>query len=320
MAFTDIVSYPVCGREFVGFWNQVNTLLSDAGGAALVLPGAFDVAALNTLISEVEASISAVNLQQTIVDTAANQIALLKEPVMERFKQLRRAFDAFLVGTKYARTLPLTPRVGTAGPDWIRPLQDAAKLWGDVNGDTALTGITRPITLAGGYSLARFQADSGELIASIQTREAIPTTLDPLINARDAKMKTLRDRCIQLRAAVQSVLAANDPLLASLPHASPPKKQSVGAVKLRLVLDPRAGAKSLAWTQPDADTERVSIRICAGPRYKEADSRAVADVAPSVLSWIIPADLLPDGATVWFKAVCVSGSGSVASSNAVKAS
>lgn len=319
MPFTDIVSYPVAGHEFARYWVQVNTFLVAGGGQAMVLPGGFDEAALLALVAQVEAATTLVNDQQTLVNTAINQIALLKAPIMERFKQLRRAFDAFLGGTKFAGTLPVTPRADAAGPNWIRPLEDAARLWGDVNASTNLAGVTLPLTLAGGYTLAQFHADSLALIVAIQTRQSIPTTLDPLVNERDAKMKALYDRCIQFRAAVQSQLPAKNPLLASLPVATPAKKQGAVAVSLAVYTEPATGLRKLIWSAPDASTMRMEIRFCAGAKYKDAGSRVVADVAPTDLQWTIPTELLPGAEPHWFKAVSVSATSNTAGSNAVKA-
>ncbi len=318
MPFTDIASYPPTAREFDGHWVQVNAFLTGVPLAPLILPGPFTQTDYNALIDTAESVINAVSQMQTEVDEAANTIKLSKGPVMERFKQLRKAFDAFLAGTKYAKTLPVTPRSGTAGPDWVKPLEQALKLWADVNADASLTAITRPLTLAGGYTQAQFSTDALALRDAIKLRAAIPTTLEPMQNDRDSLMRQLKDRAVAYRAAVESQLEPTNPLYLSLPAANAAREIDPNAVKVRLVEDPPSGVKKLAWTAASVEVDRLSVKISSGPRYKEADSRSVADLSNTTVEWPIPADLLAPGSTNWFKVVSHSATDNVASSNTVK--
>jgi len=117
--------------------------------------------------------------------------------------------------------------------------------WTDVNADRVAGGGTA-LVLADGYSLANLTTDVASVAAAITTQEDLDNAIAVATTARDNRKRTLRNRLIEFRDAVQYRLAGSG-YVRALPDTPHPAASEQKVLK---ALDDMASL----WVRINADT------------------------------------------------------------------
>ena len=313
MPLSTIDSYPTTMQEFIAHWTTVNAGQSQP----LVLTGDATVGTLtlkrNSLMIQITAANQAVEAQSTA--RAAYQD--LRNTVYTRMDLFRRAAAYRLAGKVYASRVPTLPRNSKDDADLFKAGDDILYVWGQANND-ATAGTPTPLLLQDGTSLATFTLNLSQL-RSLQAAQTNAENAAGTARAvRDQQLPIIKALLLDYRKAILALFAKNSPTVQTLPAVTPTKTQKVGAVVLEVQYVAGENSATLSWSAADSDTTRLSVQVCAGPRWKADDAQIIADLAPTERQFVTPAGTLAPGGTYWFKVVAISGTGNEASSNAVK--
>lgn len=316
MPLSTIASYLSTTQEFITHWTAVNVDL----GSALVLPGSYAVATLTADRTALQAKITAVETADNAVQLAAGSRDIKKGPLRERVRQFRTMVQSFFKGTEYVFALPNMPKMTFSEGDFLKALDDMANLWTRINAITPIpVGMPIPLTLAGGYTLASFNADVTALRANYGTwNDAVQGALIAR-EQRNALMPPIKARLIQYRQAVQGKYTTGAALLESLPSVTPAAGSTPAAVILSGAWVAADESAHLSWTASDnPNLKHYAVRACDLPRYRAADETAVEIILPPTTTLITTFGLGLPGATKFFKVYVVTQDDNEKGSNAVK--
>jgi len=149
-------------QGFIAHWDSVNSAISPD---VLTLSGGFTLANFTTARTEIESAMTAIEVADNTRDAAGSVRDQGKSGLLIRFSQVRAAVLTLFPGTIYRRMLPRQPGFSSVESRFLKPFDDAANIWSQINTDS-IPGFTPPLKLAGGYTLANFQADIAALRAA----------------------------------------------------------------------------------------------------------------------------------------------------------
>lgn len=206
--------YVALSDQFIAHWTQVNTAL---GATPLVLRHGYGVANLradrDTLETTLATHTSTENGALLLRQSRLTQQNALKE----RLKQFRNAVLSRMADTEFAAALPLVPSIRASQEIWRTTLDDMGNLWKRIN-ENPPAGVTAPLKLADGYTLAQFTTDWTELkstyIAVTEAESAVGTARI----TRKTQAAGIRKQLIAYRKAVVADLPTGHPLRATLPE------------------------------------------------------------------------------------------------------
>ena len=212
MATTDFDALISLINRWEMHWSDVNSAL---GAAPVTLTEGFSQTSLATEQTAFTTDEQVILAADNDAQGAATSRDGAKTAIRTRVSQLRAAVQGLLPGTRYVGMLPLLPATNAGEGAFLTALEDAAQLWGQVNGDTNLGGV--PLTLPTGYLQTQLVADIATLRglykSATQSREHGRT----LRASRAARRKALRSRLTQYRKVLVARLPAGHPLLATMP-------------------------------------------------------------------------------------------------------
>ena len=175
-----------------------------------------------------------------------------------------------------------------------------------------------PLTLAGGYALAQFQAD----VVALGTAYDDARRDDAAVGfARSERTKTLNaiyERMKQFRALVPSLLPANSPARQNLPRLTPAPGTTPPRLAVTGAWDATISNARLTWPAAVAkDVSKLQVRGCTGA-YKNDEEEVVADLAADATHWEGDWGLTAPGATASFKVYVMTTTGNENGGKAVK--
>lgn len=318
MPISSIASYLSTTQEFITHWTAVNADLGPGG--PLVLPVGYNVASLTTDRTNLQTKITAIETADNAVQIAAGSRDIKKGPLRERLRQFRTTVQSLLKGSDFIYALPNIPKYNLGEGPFMKALDDASNLWTRINAAAPPPpGVTLPLTLVGGYTLASFNTEVAAIRAAYGTwNDAVQGALIAR-QQRNVLLPPLKARLIQYRLAVQGRYAAGSPLILSLPAVSPPPGSTPDPVVLSGVWNPTSQEADLSWTPSAHPTlKHYVVRACDPPRYRAADEVAVATILPPATTFSTAFGLGLSGAVKFFKVYVVTDDDNEKGSNSVK--
>ena len=316
MPFTGPSSYLTTIDEFIGHWTDVDAALGPAGPLKLQ-PDAYGKAELLTDRTALAAFITALEAAINVLEGHRTSRDIQKGPMRERLRQLGGFVKSQLRDSVYAGEVPDLVIMDANPGKWIIAMDDAAHMWTTINA-TPPAGFTPPLLLSGSFSLAMFNTAVAALKTTFTALVQADQDVTRVIDERDAKFLTIRDRLVQYRGVVLSMFALDNPLVLSLPRVYPLPGHTPEAVVLSGSWNVGTSMADLSWTaSSDADLESYSVRRSGADPYDTASELVVETLPPGTLSLATNEGLGSPGATMRYKVYVVLSTGNERGSNAV---
>lgn len=180
-------------------------------------------------------------------------------------------------------------------------------------------GLGGPLTLQGGYDLAQFSIDIGQLATLYNSAGSAEEAAAFARSERDTKMEAIYTRMKQYRVAALAVLPPSSPALQNLPRLLPPPGTTPPPLGATGEWDAALVKARLTWTATtDPTVNKIQIRGCTGGSYKAGDEEIVADLAANATQWEGNWGLTIPGAIASFKAYAMTTTGNENGGKAVK--
>ena len=209
----DVEPLKVQLRAVADHWNRLETEL----GQAMVLEEGYtrdqlvdDLAALESGVTGVIEGVSEQERQAQLRDT-------LKTTLLGRFDQAKNKIKAQFKSTPHAAALPRKPEFTISRDKFLAPLDDLAEVWATLNRDTTLLPALRPMTIARGYTQARFAADIAALRATYNDLGTAARETKQRRAVRSSPLSGLAKRVTQYRSLAKSELDPSEPLYKTIP-------------------------------------------------------------------------------------------------------
>lgn len=191
-------------------------------------------------------------------------------------------------------------------------------LWTRINADAAIPGLTPPLLLQAGYTLAAFISDLDGLRAAF--RELIDTEngIEIARRSRDTRLEPLRERMMQYRVAIELEFGAGHPFFESPPDLYSAPRSTPDAVTVNGVWDDKMNEAVLTWTSSsNASLLHYEIRVSPGSSYDSANAIVVGQVFEGMEELRTTQQLTNPGDMASFKVFVILQTGNTAESNAV---
>ncbi len=166
-------------------------------------------------------------LSESIAEMGRRHKLHTDELVRQR-KDLKEALRYFvfsvkglLMGTAYVAQLPRMPDLLAHEQPFMRPMEQAANLWGKINREPP-AGFAAPLILANGLTQARFKEKLGHTREAFAKRAAAVADEREIRRRRERLAALLRDRAIQYHRVVNGSFPAAEEEVRELPRLWPP--------------------------------------------------------------------------------------------------
>lgn len=289
MPLSGPATFPPTITEFLGHWAAVNTFLGV--GNELVLAGGISRTTLEGLLEELETARDAVTdagVDRTLARQVLNgQIAVLQGRLVEFNARVR----ADLAGSAYARSLQDAFAIGDAEAPVREGLRAMARLWLKINAIAAPpSGVTLPLVLLDGYTLAAFDADREALRTAYRTLSDAEVDLRLAREARNDLQDVIQPALKAYRMKVPVSVPAGHALIDSLPALTPPEGHTPEPVAVTGVWQASTTEAKVTWeASEDAELQEYQVRGVPGDDYVTEDEVTLATVLPGA-----PLELLTD--------------------------
>jgi hypothetical protein len=318
MPITGPASYLPTVELFLNHWQQVNTALDSAG--PLVLAGGRTHDALSAQRDELEAARDAVTDAGVERSLARGALVAQVTALQARLVEFNERVRADLPGSPFAHALPTAFSVGDAEGSVRDGLRQVSTLWRKVNAIASPpAGVQLPLTLHGGYTLARFDADRDDLRAAYRALSDVEVEGRLAWGARNALQDEIYDALKCYRMKVPTAVRDRQALIESLPALTPAPGRTPAAVRVQVAWDATLGKARVTWeASTDPDLRYYELRGVPGDDYATDDEAVLAVVAPTA-----PREALEDfaltapGLTAGFKVYVVLQTGNEKGSDAV---
>jgi hypothetical protein len=282
MPISGIGSYAPTMQEFINHWTNVNASL---GATPLTLRGGYTLANFTTDRTNILNAINTVINADNTAQTTAAAVISARAAMLDRAVQFRKWVQSYLPSTGYAAALPTAPPIKAAESKFLDPLQDILNLWGNINGDAALTGVPLPLTLTGGYALANFTTDLNSIRGAFVTAKNASEQASFVRKQRDLLLPPAEQRMKQYRGVIEARFAGSA-FEASLPALSPPPGSTPDPVFVTGGWIAAASHVELKW-EPSTNAKLLhyDVRGCSGTTYKVANEFSIDVVEPGEVQW-----------------------------------
>lgn len=314
MPFSGPSSYLETIDEFIGHWTDVNLTL---GLDPLILPGPYTLATLTanraTLSTGITELVDAINTVEGHRTDRNNR----KVSIKERMRQLGAFIRGVLAGSSYVGRIPELIAIDANPGIWLISMRDNKDIWTDINASPP-AGFTPPLVLTGGYAIANFTTETGNLETTFQNLTLGEQDVDREVEEREAIYLAIRAELVLYREAVPGRFPANHPLVLSLPRLTPLPGHTPDAVVLSGAWNAGTVKGDLSWTaSADPDLESYEVRRDGSTPYNGNTEQVVATLPPGTLTLSTDEGLGSPGSTMGFKVYVVLNTGNERGSNAV---
>lgn len=274
MAIHDNASYVSTTNEFLPHWGDVNAALPV--DKPLVLKTGLTRAGLVALRDGLVTQLDLVQEELNDVEMAAEALKLKRPVLLARLNEFNGVIDAFYEGTTLQAARPLAPGLGEGEEKFTEPFRDMKSLWAKLNAQPAPPGVTLPLELDGGMSLADFTALMGELKAAFEAVAVAEQDLRLERLTRDGKFKVIYESLRLYRLAVPARLPNNEVLLAALPRLTPEPGSTPAAVAASAVFLAPDQLKVVYDASEAGDLKEYQLRGNAGAAFHSEDAVVIA--------------------------------------------
>ena len=315
LPISTIGTYVPVMQEFINHWTQTNIELE---ATPLLLSGGYTVANFASDRTALENAVIALNpADNTRSNTAADR-DIKKAALRVRLTQFRAAVKGLLYGSIYTRSIPKMPLVSATESTYLKPFDDMANLWGQINA-VPPAEFTAPLALPGSYLVASFVTELAALRAAYVAASNATANARIARDKRNVLLPIARARMQQYRSVVIARLASNSPLLASVPAYTPPPGSTPQAVTAIGKWNAATAKADITWTpSTNAALDYYSVRTAPAPTYKGDEETAIASVPKTQIAFSTDAGLAAPGSIALFKVYVVTTTGNERGSATVK--
>ena len=207
----------------------------------------------------------------------------------------------------YKTVYPFSPQIPPSNQSFLKPLDDMAALWAQVNalpatGAGSIAGFTPPLLLIGAYPIATFTADLAALRAAYLAVSNAQVNAKVAREKRDVLLPNLRLRMGQYRKAILALYAPNDPLVMSLPSLTAPSGSTPDPVSVSGKWDAALGKGVLTiLPSDDPKLDYYSVRTAPPPTYKANDETVIGRIEKGETTFETTTGLAASGSVGLFK-------------------
>ena len=321
MPISSIGSYLPTAQVFIAHWTAVNATL---GATPLKLKGTY---ALTDFIADraaLQAAITALEIPSNALAAAISDRDIKKAALKPRVAQFRNALGYYLLGNPLQNSLPVQPTFATVESKFLKPLDDMAALWAQVNalpatGAGSVPGFAPPLLLIGGYPIATLTADIAALRAAYLVVSNAQVNLKIAREKRDVLLPNLRARMEQYRKAILALYAPTDPFVMSLPSLSAPSGSTPDPVSVSGKWEAALGKGVLTIIPSDnPKLDYYSVRIGISPTYKASEETVIGRIEKGETTFETTTGLAASGSVALLKVYVVMTTGNEKGSATVK--
>ena len=281
MAFTTNASYVPTIQLFLAHWAQVNAALP----SPLVLADEEGVAAgrarLEQLLADLRAGQAEVIDKLNDRELARGDIEIKKRRLLALLNEFNARLDAFWARSVFVKLRPGAPGIGEGLERFLRPVEDAARLWLKLEAEPAPPGVVLPLALSDGTDLAAFTGLIADLRAAFQAERLALLEAQIARHARDVAKTRAYELLKLYRTAVSAVCRPGEPVLDCMPRLTPERKARVPRpVAAEAAFHPPDQARISHEASADPALERYELRGLPGLEYDERDAVVLASHEP----------------------------------------
>lgn len=308
--------YPYVLRSCLGHWTSAEETL----GEAVVLPEG-DRAAGQALKDELDGAVDEVRLGVLDLDWERAKLRLARAGVrggLDRFHAVVRAYwgdrpEGELVGR--------LPREGAALDKFLKPCRDGLRLWQLLEGEAPPPGAPMPIRIGaeGETGRAEYAAALEDARLKGLAVEEAEFSLAARRARRNAVMRRVKALLLSYNRVIQALLAADHPLVASLPRLWPLPGHTPDPVRAAAEWVEERGLARISWSESkDAALDHYEVRGCPGEKYDRGEEELLGKVSAGGERVLETARLLETpGAAGCFRVYVVLKTGNERASNPV---
>ena len=276
-------SFPGAMDEFLAHWSAVDAALVAAGGAAsgLVVRGGVGRPGFLALSGELRAKLAVLEAKDVGERIAAREILLRREVLLGWMGTFYDTVRLWWEGRPEGALVVPLPNTGAALEKVLRAARAVARLWERVDAGSAPAGMALPLRVgaAPGLDRAGFLLLLQGLEDARETQEAAAFEVSALRVERDALEVQVRKVLGAYVRAVPALLAADHPLLGSVPRISPLPGHTPEPVAVQAVWVPEEQAGKISWeASDDAALDHYEVRWCPGETYDKKEERLALSV------------------------------------------
>ena len=322
MPITNNASYLPTMDQFLAHWDQVNAQLADPLLVATSKGEQVSQAQFATLRSDLEGRniqvIDDLNDQQI----ARGEIGLKRVGMLAMLNEFNDNIVAYWHNTGFLGARPKAPSLSDGQQRFIDPLEDVASLWEKVNAAPAPPGVTLPLTLSDGTTVAAFKTALAALKAAFLAEKNAAQDVTLSRKWRDETKAAAYDVMKNYRLAVEAKCRAYPALLESMPRLTPPEGgHTPEPVNASATFQEPDQAKVVYDASTDAMLDHYELRGNPGPQYDDEDAVVIATNAPeAVREFLTGFGLNQPGAEASYKVYVILTTGNEAGSAAMTVS
>lgn len=311
-------SFPPTIREFIEHWTQVDAFIG--GTTGLVLTGGIGLGNLEEWRDDLD------TLRDAVTDARVDRTLARQElngsiaPLQARMVEFNGRVRADLPGSAFARSLGDAFAIGD-GEEAVRTgLRAMSRLWLKINALTvAPDGVTLPLVLLGGYTLATFDADRLSLRTAYGALSDAEVDLKLARERRNDLQDVIYPALKAYRLKVPVSLPAGNALIDSLPALTPPEGHTPEPVAAVAVWDGAEEKAKITWGESSEPTlKEYEVRGVPGEEYEAEDEVVLGSILPGQPRELLTGFALgTPGVTVGYKVYVVLKTGNERGSEGV---
>ncbi|MEQ1858811.1 MAG: hypothetical protein ABMA13_02635 [Chthoniobacteraceae bacterium] len=311
-------TYPATVREFIEHWGEVEEVV---GAGNLMLPEGTTLPQLENwrdLLDDLRDEVTDAGVDRTVAREDLNSSILsLRARLIEFNARVRSDF----AGKAFARSLNEAFAIGDGEAGVRQSLRAMERLWTKINAMASPpVGVTLPMTLLGGYTLAGFEMAREALRSDYGALSAVEVDLRVAREERNDMQDIIYPVLKAYRMKVPASLPAGHALIDSLPALTPSTEgHTPDAVTASGVWNAGTGKADLTWTEStDSMLAEYQVRGVPGEVYDSDDEVVIATVpAGGARAFATDFALGSPGAVATFKVFVVLTMGRERGSDAV---
>ncbi len=276
-------SYPGVMDEFLAHWSAVDAALVAGGGGAagLVVRGGVNRPGFLALSGELRTKLALLEAKDVGERVAAREILLRREVLLDWMGTFYDTVRLWWEGRPEGALVVPLPNTGAALDKVLRAARGLLRLWERVDGGSAPAGMVLPLRVgaAPGLDRAGFTLLMQKLEDAREEQESAAFEVSALRVERDALEVRVRKVLGAYVRAVPALLAAEHPLLASVPRISPLPGHTPEPVAVQAEWLPEDQAGKISWAaSEDAALDHYEVRWYPGETYDKKEERLAFSV------------------------------------------
>jgi hypothetical protein len=161
-------------------------------------------------------------------EAAAAQLTLDKVALKDRLQAFCFTVRGLLAGTEYANMVPRLPFLESSEALFLKPIDDALRLWTLIDTEPPPEGFKPPLVLRDGTDRAAFAAGIAVIRQGYRARDAALAEERLARKRREALLPNLRARAMQYRNMVLASFPKDHYMVKTLPRLWPKPAPQLG--------------------------------------------------------------------------------------------